>query len=128
MTMGVRTPLEQEDLWDVSTKDQAARVSGRFEEALEMSHGNIARAAWSVHGRKFVAVGVLKLVHDVVMLSVPFWLQQLLLALEGGASRGVGGWCGGVVCVGGYDMVGMTCLCIVCMVVCCYVVRHASHL
>lgn len=89
MAMGVRRPLEQADLWDVSTRDQSSVVSARFQEALEMHHHSIARAAWAVHGRRFVAVGVLKLVHDIVMLSIPFWLQQLLVALEEGASRGV---------------------------------------
>lgn len=91
MAMGVRRPLEQPDLWDVSTRDQAATVSARFQDALEMHDHRIARAAWAVHGRRFVAVGLLKLVHDVVMLSIPFWLQQLLVALEEGASRGGGG-------------------------------------
>jgi len=34
-----------------------------------------------------VAIGVLKLVHDMVMLSSPFVLQRLLQNLQDGGSR-----------------------------------------
>ena len=38
-------------------------------------------------GRTFVGIGVLKLAHDMVMLSSPFVLQRLLQNLEDGGSR-----------------------------------------
>ncbi len=51
-----------------------------------------SRGGMSAQGRTFVGIGVLKLVHDMVMLSSPFVLQRLLQNLEDGGSRCASHW------------------------------------
>ena len=83
---GADKPLEFDDLWPVSRRDAATPVSARFAAALaDPAHrGSLAAAAWAVHGRAFVAVGLLKLIHDVFLFAGPFFLERLLHHLSSG--------------------------------------------
>ncbi|GBF89551.1 canalicular multispecific organic anion transporter [Raphidocelis subcapitata] len=97
--MGSSKHLEQADLWDTARRDDPGRVWGGFNAALratagpEARQGQLWRALWRVHGRAFVITGLIKLLHDAIMFSQPFILEQLLKALGGGAGgAGAGGW------------------------------------
>ena len=83
---GTAKPLETDDLWPVSRRDAATPVSARFAAALAdpAAGGSLAAAAWAVHGRAFVGVGLLKLVHDIFLFSGPFFLERLLRHLSSG--------------------------------------------
>jgi hypothetical protein len=95
---GLAKPLETDDLWPVSRRDAAGPVSARFEAALAATADaaspdgsttpSLAAAAWAVHGRLFTAVGVLKLVHDLLLFAGPYILERLLHHLSSGGKDG----------------------------------------
>ncbi|PRW61038.1 multidrug resistance-associated 1 isoform X8 [Chlorella sorokiniana] len=85
--LGYRKALDADDLWDVAERDKAADVSKAFQRHLEAAEGVVWRAMWRAHGRVFMMAGVLKLVHDCVMMLSPFILEQLLKELQGEGSR-----------------------------------------
>ena len=47
------------------------------------SQGMLARSLWRTHARTFLWTGALKVVHDAVMFSQPYILEQLLKVLGG---------------------------------------------
>eukprot|EP00216_Chloropicon_sp_CCMP2111_P001940 CAMPEP_0198246788 /NCGR_PEP_ID=MMETSP1446-20131203/46149_1 /TAXON_ID=1461542 ORGANISM="Unidentified sp, Strain CCMP2111" /NCGR_SAMPLE_ID=MMETSP1446 /ASSEMBLY_ACC=CAM_ASM_001112 /LENGTH=1394 /DNA_ID=CAMNT_0043931111 /DNA_START=581 /DNA_END=4768 /DNA_ORIENTATION=+ len=109
--LGSRKTLEVEDLWQVSHKlgDRATTVASSFESHKQSivrdrggsGGGDDDGGSWSsqsprlwyvlcaTHWRKFTGTAALKLVHDVVELSGPYWLQRLLDSLQGDSSKWV---------------------------------------
>lgn len=53
----------------------------------EHPHGQLLQALWRGFGQTFTFAGLLKLVHDLLMLTGPVVLQQLLAALQTGRSK-----------------------------------------
>ena len=69
--MGYSKALNQEDLWDLASRDQAAKVSADFQDCLNSDphKGVIVRAMWQDFGRPFVRAGIIKLIHDLIMFT-----------------------------------------------------------
>jgi len=82
--LGVSKPLDAADLWPVSARDGAARVSASFRGALVGSAtearpaGRLASALARAYGRPFVVAGVIKLFHDAALFLSPVILRRLL--------------------------------------------------
>lgn len=87
MKMGAGSEMQQEDLWDVARRDEAAVVWARFERALGAVNNSVWRAMVRAHVRTFWWTGALKVFHDVVMFAQPAILRQLLQHLAGPGER-----------------------------------------
>ncbi|KAF5828549.1 hypothetical protein DUNSADRAFT_17458 [Dunaliella salina] len=94
MEAGAKKHLEHDDLWDLSVRDQAGPVFKDFAAKLKSTvdpikapQGTVWRAIWRTHGKVFVWVGVLKLVHDLIMFLPSYILERLLHHMAMGGSR-----------------------------------------
>ncbi|KAK9823545.1 hypothetical protein WJX72_003616 [[Myrmecia] bisecta] len=95
--LGSQKHLVQEDVWDVAHCNDAPAVARQFAVHLESTvdevkapRGRVWLAMWRAHGRAFIAAGLLKVFHDLVMLMGPYVLERLLKFLETGGSIWLG--------------------------------------
>jgi hypothetical protein len=95
--IGMRKPLVHEDLWDIHKDDEAEAVATRFDAAYKGTvttsgpnphpKGDLLLAMWRAFGSPFSYAGLLKLLHDCLMLMGPILLRRLLQALQSGAPQ-----------------------------------------
>eukprot|EP00210_Caulerpa_lentillifera_P002714 g2594.t1 len=87
--LGMTKHLVQEDLWDISDRDEAGTINEKFETQLKKTkdeihrpQGSVLRALWGAFGRVFLFAGLVKIIHDLLQVMGPEILRQLLLHLR----------------------------------------------
>lgn len=95
LTQGLNKPLQHDDLWDLSTQDSSLLVSSNFDYNLKSTiddvrapNGRVWKALCRAHWKKFFYAGIIKVIHDVVMLAAPFILEMLLKQVQARGSPG----------------------------------------
>lgn len=69
--MGYQKALNQEDIWDLAERDQAAKVSKEFSDVLtsDPHKGSVFRSMWQKFRGPFLKAGLIKLVHDAILFT-----------------------------------------------------------
>lgn len=89
LAKGLHKSLDAEDLWGTMPEDAAGEVAAAFQWHLASTasssaqpHGRVHAALWRCYRGRLLWSGVVKLLHDCVMLASPVLLQRLLVHVQ----------------------------------------------
>ncbi|KAL6768590.1 hypothetical protein ACKKBF_B11340 [Auxenochlorella protothecoides x Auxenochlorella symbiontica] len=97
LAKGLHKSLDAEDLWGTMPEDAAGEVAAAFQWHLASTasssaqpHGRVHAALWRCYRGRLLWSGVVKLLHDCVMLASPVLLQRLLVHVQQRGSPWIG--------------------------------------